>query len=321
MKYIFFSIIFLCFQAHADHQSLVWIVAPEIWSTESPELKAGIENLESYLQNSLAEPVKVEIKTGKGFALSQYYSLQEELKTAQPDYIFYIESSRLLAKDFEEILLSKNLPNKALTRDFFSEDEILKYQPGWSRTLLPNFSFIMPIKRAIFIQNRLNKHWKNEDSSSDETEFYLDISFTPYQVLKFLLKDKEKIIFLISPERTKYSREIFSDNALNSSLAQMFFQGANVGKEKIKDYLSYSGLNYQLLPAEFFQLLRSDNLVSGSRNILNSSGINKSFQIIKPMISSYLVMEKNKKENEEKLKIEAQKSKNAPKKAKRAKPI
>lgn len=206
MKYALVFILFLCLQARAnDQQMLVWLVAPQIWDTETPELKNSLQNLEMYLQQSLGGPVKVELKASTGFALSQYYHLQEELKSVQPNYIFYVQSSRLLAKDFEEVLLSKNGPNKPLTQELFNQEEILQHQPMWSKIFVPGFSIFLPVKKAVFIDNRLNRHWKNEDAATDKGEFYLDISLLPHNASQFLMKDKTKVIFLISPERIRYS--------------------------------------------------------------------------------------------------------------------
>lgn len=309
MKYAVMFILLLCSQAKAGEESVIWLVAPEIWSAETQEIKSSVQNLEAYLQQSLGKKTKVELKTSTGFALSQYFNLKEQLKSAQPDYIFYIQSSRMFAKDFEEVILSKNLPNRPLTSDFFSDDEILKNQPTWSKALVPGLNSLLPIKKAIFIQNRVEKHWDIEGSPTDKAEFYLDISFVPLRSTQFILQDRSRVVFLISPERTRYSREIFPDNQFIGSLAQMFFSGVNIDRNEVKEYLAYSGFNFQLLAGEFYQLSRPENLMGGAQAQLNSNGVNKSFQIIKPVISSYLVMEKNKKENEEKMKAETQKPK------------
>ncbi len=317
MKYVLSFLVLLCLQAKADDGPLiVWLVAPEIWSADTPELKTSLHNLESYLLQSLGRPVQVELKTSPGFALSQYFFLQERLKTSQPDYIFYVQPSRMFARDFEEVLFSRNLPDTPLTAEVFSKDEIFTNQPTWSRVLLPRLDYLLPVKKAIFIQDRLETSWNVEGSATDKREFFLDVSFVPLRSIQFLLKDKARVVFLISPERIRYNREIFPDNQMSSSVAQIFFSGANVDKKEIKEYLAYSGFNFQLLTREFYQLFRSENLMGGSRTQLNSNGVNKSFQIIKPMISSYLAMEKNRKENAEKMKAETKKPKTMHKKQK-----
>lgn len=316
MKYAVMFILLLCSQAKAGEESVIWLVAPEIWSADIQEIKSSIQNLEVYLQQSLGKKTKVELKTSAGFALSQYFHLKEQLKTTQPDYIFYIQSSRMFAKDFEEVILSKNLPNRPLNFDFFSDDEILNNQPTWSKILVPGLNSLLPIKKAIFTQNRVEKHWNIEGSATDKAEFYLDISFVPLRSTQFVLQDKSRVIFLISPERTRYSREIFPDNQFIGSLAQMFFSGVSIDKNEIKEYLAYSGFNFQLLAGDFYQLSRPENLMGGMQAQLNSNGVNKSFQIIKPVISSYLVMEKNRKDNEEKLKTENRKPKSDSRKKK-----
>lgn len=316
MKYLAILILFICFGAKASDELIIWLIAPEIWNAETPELAKSIKNLESYLQQSSGKNTRVVVKTAHGFGLRQYYHLVEQSESLRPDYIFYIQSSRIFAKDFEEMVLSKNLADAPLTRDFFSDEEISLNQPAWSKMLIPNFSFLLPVKKAIFIQKRIDNSWKNETSATDQNEFYLNISFLPLLSIQFVLKDKSRVVFLLSPEKTRYSREIFSDSQLFSSIAQMFFKGPNINRAEIKEYLAYSGLNYQLLSSEFFQLSHAENLLAGSQSVLNSTGIGKSFELIKPVISSYIVMQERRKEDEEKISAEAKKPKSQPKKQK-----
>src|SRR5207253_7633177 len=130
LKSLFIFILLIGLQAHAKDHELVWLVAPAIWNSTNLEYKREVSSLEEYFQKSLDRPVKVEVKTADGFILSQYFNLKSALKTEQPDFIFYIESTRLLATDLEEILLSKNIPDEPFVADKFSDAEIAAAQPA-----------------------------------------------------------------------------------------------------------------------------------------------------------------------------------------------
>lgn len=295
MKYAIIFLFLLGVQAKASDPIVVWLVAPEIWSAQSADVSGNEKNLEAYLSQTVGQPIQVQVKTSSGFALSQYISLKEAMVKEQPAYIFYIEPARFLAKDLEEVLMSKTLPDTPLTNERVSDNDIQEAQSFWSKAM-PNAGLFASIKEANFLNYRLKHIWKNQDSPTSEREFFLNISALPLSNIQFLLKDHSHVLFLFSPERIRYSREIFSDGSLKTSLAQTFFHGINVEKDEFKDFVTYSGLNFAFLPGEFYHLSKTENLMAGSNAVLNSTGMQKSFQLIKPMISSYLALEKKKLE-------------------------
>ncbi len=297
MKLFVIVILLIGVRAQAKGQELVWIVAPAIWNGTTPELDKGLKNLERYLEKSLDKPVKVELKTTPGFVLSQYLNLKKELITKQPDYIFYIESTRFFANDLEEILLSKNLPEQALVADKFSDLEISKAQPNWAKTLFPDTSFFMPIKKALFMDKRLREDWAPANVPNNEAELFLNTSVFAYEQLQHLLKDKKRLVFLFSAENLHYSQEIFSGTELKSSLAQIFFKGVNLESDFLKEFINYSVINFNttFLPPGFKKLSRTEFLMAGSRQVLNSVGVQRSFQILKPIISSHMKAEEKTK--------------------------
>jgi hypothetical protein len=60
----------------------------------------------------------------------------------------------------------------------------------------------------------------------------------------------------------------------------------------LKEYLSSPGFNVQLLPGQYAELGNKEYLMKDSQWTLNSTGVQQWFQIVKPMISSYMIGEK-----------------------------
>ena len=157
------------------------------------------------------------------------------------------------------------------------------------------------------MRTRLHEAWGQISPPNNESELFLGTSLDPYLPVQRLLKEPGHVVFLLAPERIHYSQEIFSGDSLCSSLAQIFFDGINVGRETQRDFITYAGINAVFLPGEFSSLSRTENLTEKSNLSLNSTGIQRSFQILKPIIARYLKLE------QKSVSIEAPKSKVQPK--------
>ncbi|MGE5086869.1 MAG: hypothetical protein ACM3MG_11255 [Bacillota bacterium] len=299
-SYIFLALLFLTVPASA--LTRIWIFAPELSSQKSVVDSNSSGEIEKILNSSGVGSFSVKImNVEEGRATA--WSLRNDLESPA-DFIFYYLPARDIPRELAEVLSYQyDDDNRVISP--IGKDGFCEAAPELIQKILPR-DLCVAVGRSVVFKKKIQK-MNSVFLNRDKEQLYLSASFVGLDKLFLKLgsqsQHKSESLCLISPERIEYFSDAFDSGSIEDSVSTLLTPELSIPRKQFKIQIDSSLVEtvpYKLLSAKFYDLYRAENVVSGSRRVLNSVGVKEWTGLMGNYLLEYMKLRLNSKSASEK---------------------